>query len=137
MDKCFICQDFKINVGHDTKSCPENTCKKCGQRGHIKLECMLGFENFPLPNEIIFKIFNYLDTQTLYYCCQVSKRIRSICLSDQLKSNSMLLKVVDLMNKDPNMYITNESAKAQAMLHSKEWHISINSDFRNHLVYRL
>ena len=106
MDKCFTCQDFKINVGHDTKSCPQNICKKCGQDGHIKLECMLGFENFPLPNEIIFKIFDYLDTQTLYYCCQVSKRIRSICLSDQLKSNAMLLKAVDLMNEDPNLYST-------------------------------
>ena len=58
MDKCFLCQDFKINVGHDTESCPQRTCKKCGQCGHSKLECMAGFEIFPLPNEIIFKIFD-------------------------------------------------------------------------------
>ena len=102
MDKCFLCQDFKINVGHDTESCPQRTCKKCGQCGHSKLECMVGFENFPLPNEIIFKILNYLDTKSLYQCCKVSKRFRGSCLSKQLKRNSMLLKVVDLMNEHPS-----------------------------------
>ena len=95
MDKCFLCQDFKINVGHDTESCPRRICEKCGQHGHIKLECMVGFENFPLPNEIIFKIFDYLDTKSLYQCCKVSKRIRGICLSKHLKSNSSLLLLLE------------------------------------------
>ena len=36
---CFICQDFEKNVGHSTKSCPENICKKCGLSGHSRLQC--------------------------------------------------------------------------------------------------
>ena len=98
MDKCFLCQDFKINVGHDTESCPRRICEKCGQHGHIKLECMVGFENFPLPNEIIFKIFDYLDTKSLYQCCKVSKRIKGICLSKHLKSNSSLLLLMEIVD---------------------------------------
>ena len=36
---CFICQDFEKNVGHSTKSCPENICKKCGISGS-DLQCL-------------------------------------------------------------------------------------------------
>jgi len=36
---CFICQDFKKNVGHATKLCPENSCEKCRSRGHSLLQC--------------------------------------------------------------------------------------------------
>ena len=36
---CFICQDFEKNVGHSTKSCPKNVCKRCGFRGHSQLQC--------------------------------------------------------------------------------------------------
>ena len=69
--KCLICQDFKVNVGHETRWCPKNPCKKCGQNGHSKMECMVGFENLPLPNEILLKILNYLDKQSLRQCFQV------------------------------------------------------------------
>ena len=98
MDKCIICQDFKINIGHDSESCPQNPCKKCGQSGHTKLECMVGFENFPLPNEIIFKIFSYLDNQTLYQCCKVSKKFRGISLRNHDKSWQLLI-TTDLRNQ--------------------------------------
>ena len=36
---CFICQDFEKNVGHSTKLCPENICKKCGISGS-DLQCL-------------------------------------------------------------------------------------------------
>ena len=35
-------------------------CQKCGQHGHVKLYCMFGFENMPLPNEVLFKILDFL-----------------------------------------------------------------------------
>ena len=138
MDLCEICQDFRINVGYDTDNtelcpaCPKNTSKRGGQHNDTKLECMLDFENFPLPNEIMFKIFNYLDTQSLYHCCQVSKRIRSICLSNHLKSNSTLLKVVDLMNEEPSFKQT-----ALPVLCSKKWHVFVNFSCRNSLVEKM
>ena len=34
---CFVCQE--ASIGHLTSSCPEIVCKKCGQKGHISLDC--------------------------------------------------------------------------------------------------
>ena len=34
---CFVCQE--ASIGHLTNSCPEIVCKKCGQKGHISLDC--------------------------------------------------------------------------------------------------
>ena len=79
---CFICQDFKANVGHETKWCPKNICQKCGQNGHTKIGCMVNFENLPLPNEILLKIFSYLNEQDLEKCSKVSERFKII--SDEL-----------------------------------------------------
>ena len=80
---CFVCQEFKVNVGHETKWCPKNICKKCGQNGHTKMSCLVDFENLPFPNEILFKIFDYLDAEDLNKCSQTSNRIKLIC--DNLK----------------------------------------------------
>ena len=76
---CFVCQEFKVNCGHETKWCPKNICKKCGQNGHTKMSCLVNFENLPFPNEILFKIFSYLNVEDLYNCSQVSGRIKEIC----------------------------------------------------------
>ena len=58
---CYVCQDFKINIGHETKWCPKNACKKCGQKGHAQMGCMTGKQNLPMPDEILLKILSYLD----------------------------------------------------------------------------
>ena len=83
---CLICQDFVVKIGHDTNLCPNILCQKCGQRGHIKIQCMAGWENMPFPNEIIVKILSYLSLKDLNQCAQVSKRLRNIC------QNKMILK---------------------------------------------
>ena len=36
---CYLCQEPKSVVGHDTQSCPNVKCKKCGQKGHIYRNC--------------------------------------------------------------------------------------------------
>ena len=76
---CFTCQDFKVNAGHETKWCSKHICKKCGQNGHTKIGCMVDYENLPLPNEILFKIFDYLDDEELEKCTKVSVKINEIC----------------------------------------------------------
>ena len=138
MELCKICLGFKIHVGYDTNhtescpACPKNSSKKSGKQDDTKLEWMVAFKIFQLPNEIIFKIFDYLDTQSLYHCCRVSKKIRSICLSNSLKSNSTLLKVFELMNDEP-------SFKQTALLVecSKKWHAFVNLSCRNSLVEKM
>ena len=76
--KCYICVDFKKNVGHETKWCPKNICKKCGQNGHTKMDCMADFENFPLPNEILHIIFGYLNLNDQIQWSRVCKRFQEV-----------------------------------------------------------
>ena len=55
-EMCHLCQDFELNVGHETKWCPNSSCKNCGQTGHTKIGCMFGLENLPLPDETVLKV---------------------------------------------------------------------------------
>ena len=36
---CYLCQEPKSVVGHNTQTCPSVKCKKCGQKGHIIRNC--------------------------------------------------------------------------------------------------
>ena len=38
-NNCYLCQEPKGVVGHNTQSCPNVKCKKCGQKGHIYRNC--------------------------------------------------------------------------------------------------
>ena len=38
-NNCYLCQEPKSVVGHNTQSCPSVKCKKCGQKGHIHSNC--------------------------------------------------------------------------------------------------
>jgi len=78
MEICLVCQDFEANVGHQAKWCPKIICQKCGQPGHVKLHCMIGFENMPLPNEVLFKILNFLNSKDLAKCSQVCTRFGDV-----------------------------------------------------------
>ena len=88
MEICFVCQDFEANVGHQTKWCPKIICQKCGQPGHVKLHCMIGFENMPLPNEVLFKILNFLNSKDLAKCSQVCTRFGNVV--SEVSGNRMI-----------------------------------------------
>ena len=38
-NNCYLCQEPRSVVGHNTQSCPSVKCKKCGQNGHILRNC--------------------------------------------------------------------------------------------------
>ena len=42
------------------------------------------YQNFELPNEIVIKIYGYLNILDLAECAQVSKRMRSLCFHQSL-----------------------------------------------------
>ena len=41
--------------------------------------------NFPVPNEIVIKIYGYLNILDLSECAQVSKRMRNLCFHHSLE----------------------------------------------------
>ena len=88
MEICLVCQDFEANVGHQAKWCPKIICQKCGQPGHVKLHCMIGFENMPLPNEVLFKILNFLNSKDLAKCSEVCTRFGDVV--SEVSGNRMI-----------------------------------------------
>ena len=55
-DICFFCQDYKSNIGHDSKTCPFSECKKCGKNGHFQMNCNEKELNLSVKHEISEKI---------------------------------------------------------------------------------
>ena len=76
---CYICQEHKINEGHETKWCPKNICKQCGQKGHTKIGCMSGMEDLPFAKKILDKIVSFLNIKDLDKFSKVSKKVFEIC----------------------------------------------------------
>ena len=62
-NNCYLCQEPKSIVGHDTESCPNIKCKKCGQKGsNLSLNVDQKHDGNVCPREI--KSENY-DAQIL------------------------------------------------------------------------
>ena len=49
-ENCYLCQEPKSVVGHDTQTCPNVLCKKCGQKGHVLRNCQVSGEK-PKPKD--------------------------------------------------------------------------------------
>ena len=75
---CFICQEHEPKDGHETKWCPKNICKKCGQNGHTKIGCMSEMEDLPFPKKILNKIVTFLTVEDLNKFSIVSKKCSEI-----------------------------------------------------------
>ena len=102
---CWICQKFKVHVGHETKSCPSIICKKCGKSGHAKMGCMFEMENLPLPDEILLKILGYLNLGDLIECSKVSKRLKGVCLDKTLSYHTYHSAIIHLSLQDVKIII--------------------------------
>ena len=76
---CYNCQEHKAKDGHETKWCPKNICKKCGRKGHTKIGCMFGMEDFPFAKKIVLKkIVSFLNGEDLDRFSKVSKKCSKI-----------------------------------------------------------
>ena len=86
---CYICQNYKTNIGHETKWCPMNICKKCGKKGHTRIGCMAGMEEFPLPNNVLYKIAGYLSPEDISSFSKVSTKMSEVCQIDKILKNML------------------------------------------------
>ena len=81
-------------------------CKKSvNKSAHARNKRMAGMENLPLPDEIVLKIFGYLNLGQLIQCARVSKRFNNIVKDKSLKYTSMMLAMKDLTAKDRKVII--------------------------------
>ena len=62
-------------------------------------------ENFLFPDEIVLKIFSYLNLGQLIQCARVSKRFNNIVKDKSLNYTSMMLAMKDLTAKDRKVII--------------------------------
>ena len=54
-ENCYLCQEPKSVVGHDTQTCPNVLCKKCGQKGHVVRNCQVSGEKPKDPESVARK----------------------------------------------------------------------------------
>ena len=81
-------------------------CKKSvNKSAHARNKRMAGMENLPLPDEIVLKIFSYLNLGQLIQCARVSKRFNNIVKDKSLNYTSMMLAMKDLTAKDRKVII--------------------------------
>ena len=69
------------------------------------MDCTIGMENLPFPDEVALKILGYLSLGQLIQCARVSKRLNTICNDNSLsyrKSNEVMK---DLIVKDQKSII--------------------------------
>ena len=71
-NNCYLCQEPKSVVGHNTQSCPNVKCKKCGQKGHIQRNC---------PN-----LNSDIDQKLINICPKEIRSEQSIVLHDDTKT---------------------------------------------------
>ena len=64
---CFLCQEYEVDIGHQTILCPKQFCKKCQQAGHFAMNCKFFCKDFVTKDEKLVKIENNDVTKTESY----------------------------------------------------------------------
>ena len=62
------------------------------------MECVIGMESLPFPDEIILKILGYLSLGQLIQCARASKKLNNICEDRSLNYRSSMLVMKKLNN---------------------------------------
>ena len=61
--------------------------------------------NFPVPNEIVIKIYGYLNILDLSECAQVSKRMRNLCFHHSLEFSWKFSMFILYKRTGPNSFL--------------------------------
>ena len=87
-NNCYLCQEPKSIVGHDTESCPNVKCKKCGQKGsNLSLNVDQKHDGNVCPREI--KSENY-DAQILDFVKEIGFSDDDIKPELELKEETLM-----------------------------------------------
>ena len=87
------------------------------------MECMIGMESLPFPDEIVLNILGYLSLGELIQCARVSKRLNAICEDKSLSyiSNMLVMQgltangrksIIDALIANPELTEVNISPKS-------------------------
>jgi hypothetical protein len=61
---CFLCQEYEVDIGHQTILCPKQFCKKCHQAGHFAMNCKTFCKDFVTKDEQLVKLKNKDEIKT-------------------------------------------------------------------------
>ena len=64
---CFLCQEYEIDIGHQTSSCPKKYCKICHQRGHFAMNCKTFCKDFVTKDEQMVKLEDETKTEIHFH----------------------------------------------------------------------
>ena len=83
---CFICQDYKANIGHETKFCPRSKCKHCGQKGHFRMNCVvkLPWLKSNPKNDSIVNNENHFEVPERPYEYELTTEVERMALLNRL-----------------------------------------------------
>ena len=74
---CFLCQEYEVDIGHQTILCPKQFCKKCHQAGHFAMNCKIFCKDFVTKDEQLVKVENNDVTKTESYKDALSFKIET------------------------------------------------------------
>lgn len=135
---CYLCQaDAKI-IGHNTISCPNAICKKCGQSGHVSIACDKSAKKPKIDDEIVEILCDSKCLQKLKTCefCMIyqAKPVQNssakICQKSEFLLISESFEIEKLPKNVKNVYVIPKNRKniqvleTQVPLHTGPVHSS-------------
>ena len=77
---CFLCQEYEIDIGHETILCPKQFCKICQQKGHFAMNCKTFCKDFVMKDEQLVKLENEDEIHFDDLPCKVEAKTEN-CIS--------------------------------------------------------
>ena len=114
---CFLCQDYKVNVSHETSSCPNCECKKCGQIGHFRWDCLVDDGSLIQPE----------------VCIEMEIKSEN-CIKKEIKTENCIKKEIKTENVASDEFSKEEEQLLMYCLESSLPHGSLQNDLLSNQI---
>ena len=107
---CFICQEYQSEIGHQTSSCPEVTCKKCGLKGHFGINCEIVDLSITDGEASVFKPDNFIKVKNMKSL--LKKELDNQAINDgfsQTEENMLMISGIPQNNEQKQFTSAEES----------------------------